>query len=1595
MRRFKPIKLNEKSNERRTLALKKPLTNPVGPTAASNATASATTASAATAAEPSKALAIKTNGSHPSVSTKENGDNLDNTKSIKPPNQPLETLAQYDEYFNQQGAKTVEKRMLICHIRIAEDKKSSMEMARYMIAVAKSITDLEKAYNILKEESALGNHFATLELAKLYRNGKENLVKQDNKIALDNYRLAIQQGSYLAAMTLGISYENSMMGLDRNLELAYKNYEEANKLVKEGDGKIADVYFRLARCLYYSIGCPQDIKRAIVLLRNTANFEHGEAHCLLGEILEKYSLVREFLKNEGDLQESLYWYEKAADNRVLQALIKLGTHYKDLPGFAAKAKSFQYFLKVSETGRNLECDKQVIYCYLEGIGTGVNIEKARSLLNFWVAGDDEQIQFYHVVCEINEGYQKKQYEKAWEYIEKLNKFKTKNDLARNHLHKIYKFGFGHKLEKNEYYALNFLSKELKDTAYLQTIKGSFFEQGLNGYECNSKKAFELYHSAFSNGYICAGSSLAIGYLMGFNGERNLLEAIKIAKMLEKAGFEKSAKVIYDLCYLISGNENQDAKRKVDFNELHTHVLNGEQNIAYILCKYYLSTNPARAIEYFQYCSKFSDIKSHPLFIEASRPNAESAASPLVTVAGFAIEQQGKPSVAEIPIDTIKVKKDVGKNIKLNDKTERPVSATNDNKMAECEKLIKRFIEAKSKKEVENAIKMLDGASKRGNELASYELGTIYLEGKPNLLARNNKLSLQYYRIAIEQGNCVAAFTLARYYNSEVLDLKFDAKTIYELFEKANSLVTEHDNDTIVANIYFNLAMCLHSPMGCEKDVKRAITLFAKSAKLNLEAAQLKLNEIIENYPLKKGTLEKNSHYSENLEIHKAAAANGHWPSYVMLGNYYKDIPGFEEKAKSFQYFLLASKESTNLYVDKHLIHCYLEGVGTVQNVMKAKSFLENWPPEQDEQIQFLYFICNMIEDFRRNSFERLNEYIEKLKALKEKNPLARQYLFRIYAGGFGNGVQNLPMAASFFSDELNDVPALQFEKGRFYEQGLGGYSKDIAKAFKQYEAAFSNGEALAGHRLACCYIIGKAVNPDLKKAIEIARILEQAGFDDPANLIYDLCSLLDQNKAPQRKVNFNKLHQLATSHDAWNYDIAYVLSQFYLKIDFAKSTDYIRHYLRLSGCSSPTWFSNVLGSQIIEKNKQKEILEKALAEERKKETDSTESHSAAIADLQSKLEKMNDEWLASKEENSRVKQQAVVDRQTLQENVAKIKINLSNQIANFNAVKKKMAELKSQIVKNNEKIVGMKTSLTLAQKRLTDEIAEHEALKEVLTKASSDRGQLQLLLETLEKSQKSDSEMTKELERSCENITSEKNGTNVLVKSLETDITGMQRDLNRMQAADAAVIKNTNDLQTSLTSQKALNKISEETLQKLKIKLGSLEEESQAIKVAGQANAEKLDWIAHMKKGSELKQFLDYKKNRIKGLQGTVDTHKKDAIEIAERHSQLSMHKSKVIEKAACARKDAEKEAESLEELNKQKLALKNLERSLEAEISQYKSQLNPANILVATNAAPSQNLDSSQSLLFSETLQTATWNPGVIMQQSKASTPAIIVKNH
>ncbi len=289
--------------------------------------------------------------------------------------------------------------------------------------------NVEKAIHYYKQAAAAGNTDGLASIGVLYQFGAG--VEQSYETAIEWYQKIIEAGDTDGWYLLGTVYEDV-----EEYDKAVECYEE--QLKGEGTFKYS-AYYGLAKAYKYGLGKEENFAKALDYYQQAAGNGEIQAMVELGEMYLNGDGVKE------DDEIANYWFEKAGDNA--RALGHLGMAYH------------------------------------KGLGKDIDYEKAKEYYERALqAGEDKILFLYGQIY-----YKEEQYDKAFEYFQQAA------------------------VDGNEF----------QDDA--EDWIGDMYFLG-EGVEQDYDKAMEWYHKAADHGNASAMCSLGTRYHRGVGVERDDVQA---------------------------------------------------------------------------------------------------------------------------------------------------------------------------------------------------------------------------------------------------------------------------------------------------------------------------------------------------------------------------------------------------------------------------------------------------------------------------------------------------------------------------------------------------------------------------------------------------------------------------------------------------------------------------------------------------------------------------------------------------------------------------------------------------------------------------------------------------------------------------------------------------------------------------------------------------------------------------------------------------------------------------------------------------------------------------------------------------------------
>ncbi len=393
--------------------------------------------------------------------------------------------------------------------------------------------DIEKYFEWLNRASELGNKNATTELGRNYLEGE--LCEYNSEKGIKFLNEAVEKGSSEAAKLLSIAYIVN----NKDLDLAEK---WAMKASFAGEHIVLNL---LAEDYCYG-------KNGIAS-NETKAFELYLFDALCGSVDSCFDVANCYYNGIGtklDKQQAIVWYEKACLNGSFHSFSALMVAYKECEIDEWESKFFNIATKAADEGYC--AGMTYLYnCYIDGIGTEKNPEKALSYLRR--AADGEYfaacIELGRCYCFGENGVEQNSAKAVslWNIASDNG-----NAQAKHNLGMLYSVG-ADGVEKNTELAVKFLT-EASDLGYVESHKKlavAYYENGFA--ETNYEKARKYFLRSYECGDIDSAVILGIIYTEGKGVEPDSQKAAEYFTFAAENGNAKS--------YVMLGSIYFDPKKR--------------------------------------------------------------------------------------------------------------------------------------------------------------------------------------------------------------------------------------------------------------------------------------------------------------------------------------------------------------------------------------------------------------------------------------------------------------------------------------------------------------------------------------------------------------------------------------------------------------------------------------------------------------------------------------------------------------------------------------------------------------------------------------------------------------------------------------------------------------------------------------------------------------------------------------------------------------------------------------------------------------------------------------------------------------------------
>ena len=249
-----------------------------------------------------------------------------------------------------------------------EDNNAPFELAKCYEEGLGCEMDISKANELWQKLIDKGDNRAYFEL------GVNIILDGDNcdkTLGMDYLQHAIDNGDDKAMLFLGRVFNDEELGF-YSLEEAMRNMQmAADEGNPEAQWRLASLFeqkneleraytwftksaiqqdiigrYHYARCLFYGIGCQQEINAGLKVFEQIANEGSSEAQCFLGNIYEEGINVGK------DMRQAAKWYELAADQGSVEGMFRFA------------------FIYLNGEGGVKENNKKALQCFRQAAGAG-------------------------------------------------------------------------------------------------------------------------------------------------------------------------------------------------------------------------------------------------------------------------------------------------------------------------------------------------------------------------------------------------------------------------------------------------------------------------------------------------------------------------------------------------------------------------------------------------------------------------------------------------------------------------------------------------------------------------------------------------------------------------------------------------------------------------------------------------------------------------------------------------------------------------------------------------------------------------------------------------------------------------------------------------------------------------------------------------------------------------------------------------------------------------------------------------------------------------------------------------------------------------
>ncbi|RIA80725.1 hypothetical protein C1645_838182 [Glomus cerebriforme] len=840
-------------------------------------------------------------------------------------------------------------------------------------------TNYEKSFYYFQKAAVNGCKFALFNLGECYQLGKG--VKKDYRKAFELYNKSAKQGYINAQFQLIYCY-NFGFGIEIN---KVKAFELVSVMAKTGDN---DALYLLGIHYAFGIGIKENEQKAFELYKKLAKNENQKLKYLPSN-------------KEIEINKEKDIYSKIlADNKYINVKLILG------------------------------------YCYMNGIGTEINKEKALKIFKELAKNGNVIAQYLLGII-----YSNNNETKAFEYFKKLA---DQGDLnAQLGLGHCYSRGIGTEIDEAKAFELYKILAE-KEHIHAQNYLGYSYEWG-KGTEENLEKAIYWYNKGAEGG--CEGAQYNLGncYKNGKGVEKDERKAFEYYKISADQGYLDAQLQLGYCYYKRKGVEKDEIKAFKYYKKSADH---GDLEAQFQLGYFYdegigTEVDKTKAFELYTITAE----KGHKIaqnnlgFLYVKGEGTEKNLEKAIYWYNKAAEKGDK--VAQYNLgrcyENVKgVEKDGNKAFEYYKK-----SADQGYLNAQCQLGYCYDKGIGTEVDKTKAFELYTIAAEKGHKIAQNNLGFLYVKGKGT--EKNLEKAIYWYNKAAEYGCKSAQYNLGNCYINGI-GVEKDENKAFEYYKKSA--------DQGYLNAQFKLGYCYDKRIGTETDKAKAIEMYKIAAEKGNSMAQNNLGFL---YVKGEGTVKDSE---KAVYWFQKAIENDNKFASDNLGICYELGIGInKDKIKAFELYK-KSAEKGYLNAKFHLGYCYINGIGT--KIDKEKGIgLYNKAAKKENEEKIL------------NDLNEVNYWYQ--KSAEYDNKVALYKLGEIYE--LGKGVYKNEIRAFDYYQQAAEKGCIngKYKVGNYFLHGII-VDIDKRKALDLYKEAAEGGNCDAKNCLTLLYKQGEVLD---------------------------------------------------------------------------------------------------------------------------------------------------------------------------------------------------------------------------------------------------------------------------------------------------------------------------------------------------------------------------------------------------------------------------------------------------------------------------------------------------------------------------------------